>query len=145
MKFALLLLTAALLLSSCAAPVVRRIEKNPQIYGKLSAEDKALVQRGQIREGMGQDAVFLAWGRADRVSAGSRDGKTHERWSYAGYEPVYGTTGGFGYSSGGYRGRHGGTFYEPFFYSEPSVTYLPYEARWVEFTNGRVSAWSSAR
>lgn len=129
----------ALLLASCTSPIVKRIEHNPEIYAALSEPHKAMVARGEISEGMTKQAVFIAWGRPDRGSKGSQNGKAYERWSYSGYEAIHGTSVGFGpsYSGCGY--------YDTGFYYAPTVTYLPYEARRVEFLNSKVKAWSTAR
>lgn len=141
MKIALYLSLSicALLLASCTSPIVKRIEHNPQIYAALSEQHKAMVSKGEIAEGMSKPAVFIAWGRPDHGTMRSQNGKTYERWSYSGYEVVQGTSMGFdmGYSGCGY--------YEPGFYYGPTVTYLPYEARRVEFLNSKVSSWSTAR
>ena len=139
----------ALLLASCTSTVARRIEKNPEVFNALSDRQKALVQRGRIDEGMGKDAVWLAWGSANRIATGSHEGRTYERWSYTGYEPVFGTTIGFGVG-GGYWGRAApfigdGCFADSYYYQEPTLSYVPYEARRVEFTAGRVSAWMAGR
>ncbi|MEY4484926.1 MAG: hypothetical protein RL693_2378, partial [Verrucomicrobiota bacterium] len=126
----------ALLLVSCTSPIVKRIEHNPQIYAALSDQHKSMVSRGEISEGMTKQAVFIAWGRPDRGSKGSQNGKAYERWSYSGYEAVQGTSMGVGMGYWGYG------YYEPGFYYAPTVTYLPYEARRVEFLNNKVTAWS---
>jgi hypothetical protein len=142
---------AALLLASCAAPLQRRIEKNPQIYNGLSDHQKSLVQQGKVEEGMTKEAVFLSWGKADRVSSGQKQGKAYDRWIYTGYTannalPRYGMGYGFGYGGHGYfRGRGSYVYADPFFYSAPVIDYVPYEAARVEFTNGKVSAWSVAK
>jgi hypothetical protein len=140
-----LLAATALLMASCTSAIVKRIERNPDIYNSLSPHQKALVQEGRIEEGMTKKAVFLAWGKPDRAAQGSRSGKAYEKWSYAGYDPVYTTS--LSYRAG-YRGYHphgrGFHHYEPFFY-EPMMTYVPYEARRVEFLNGIVTAWSRSR
>ena len=95
---------------------------------------------------MGKDAVFLAWGRADRVSSGTHEGKPLERWSYKGYEAVHGGYFGFGIG-GGFAGPRpylgGGYGYDTFY--QPTVNYVPYEARRVDFTNGRVIGWVVAQ
>ncbi len=140
----LLATTAVLLLASCTSPIVKRIERNPEIYNKLSERQKALVSRGEIEEGMSKPAVFIAWGRPDRVFKGSRNGRTMEQWSYVAYDAV--PTGypgiGFGYGIG-YGGCHGrgGYYYDPFYYYQPMISYVPYEGAKVEFTNARVTAW----
>ncbi len=136
----LFFLLSILLLTSCGSTVARRIEKHPEFYNKLSESQKALVQRGQIEEGMGKDAVWLSWGEPFRVSNGAKVGKSYELWSYAGYEPVYNTSIGFAYSHG-----WGGRCDPALYYAEPSINYVPYEARRVEFLNDRVSAWTTTR
>ncbi len=140
MKFSLpFLLAACLMLASCVSPTQRRIEKNPDLYNALNEHQKELVQHGAIEEGMSKEAVFLAWGKPDRGSRGSKLGKAYERWSYAGYEPAYMSPYGpaYGWASGPW-------VYDPYFYPGPPVTMVPYEARWVEFLNNRVSGWSRA-
>jgi hypothetical protein len=141
----LLLAAAALFMVSCTSAIVKRIERNPEIYNSLSSQHKALVQQGRVEEGMTKQAVFLSWGKPDRAARGSKSGKTYERWSYAGYDPVYTTSlsyraGYWGYHPHG-RGYYG---YDPFYY-EPIMTYVPYEARRVEFLNGIVTSWSRSR
>jgi len=133
----------ALLMVSCTSPIVKRIERNPDIYAALSARHKDLVQQGRIEEGMTKKAVFLAWGRPDRAAKGSKSGREYEKWSYAGYEPTYTTGFGFGTSFGGH-GHCGGLYDSSFFY-EPMMTYVPYEAAHAEFLNGIVTAWSASR
>ena len=134
----------ALLLVSCTSPIQRRIEKNPQIYSGLNEHQKALVQQGTIEEGMSKEAVFLSWGRPDRVASGTKQGKAYERWSYTGYDSVPTMSVGFGMGYGGYRGRHGYVYADPIYYGGPAFDYVPYEAARVEFLNKKVSAWSIA-
>ena len=142
MKSLTVLLTAAasLLLASCASPVAKRIERNPDIYNKLSERHKSLVARGEVEEGMSKQAVFIAWGRPDRAFKGSRNGRPMEQWSYLAYDSVSGGFVGGGYGYGGWYGRHG-SYYDPFFVYQPMISYVPYERAKVEFTNAKVSAW----
>jgi hypothetical protein len=140
---ALLFASIALFMVSCTSPIVKRIERNPDIYAALSPHHKDLVQQGRVEEGMTKKAVFLAWGKPDRAAKGSKNGREYEKWSYAGYEPTYTTGLGFGTSFGGY-GHCGGLYDSSFFY-EPMMTYVPYEAARVEFLNGIVTAWSASR
>ncbi|OAI57003.1 hypothetical protein AYO49_00355 [Verrucomicrobiaceae bacterium SCGC AG-212-N21] len=139
----LLLAGVALLMVSCTSPIVKRIERNPDIYNALSTRHKELVAQGKVEEGMSKKAVFLAWGRPDRAAQGSKGGKAYERWSYAGYDPVYSVGYGPGAWGGGW-GYRSGYYYTPFYY-EPMMTYVPYEAAKVEFLNGTVTAWAKSR
>ncbi len=136
----LFLCATVLLLTSCGSTVARRIEKHPEIYNKLSENHKALVQHGQLVEGMSKDAVRLSWGDPSRISNGSKLGTSYEQWSYAAYDPVYNTGVGLGYAHGG-----GGRYDSAYYYAQPFVNYVPYEARRVEFLNDHVSAWTATR
>src|SRR5690349_18069045 len=156
----LALSAGALVLAGCSTTETR-INEHPEIFQSLSANDQALVSRGQIRTGMSQDAVWLAWGNADQRVAGAMRGQRTETWiytttaayPYGGYGYGYG---GFGYPYGPYWGGFGGVgvfhahgghrfvffgnpFYDPFFYSYiPTVTY-PYKI--VTFANGRAESF----
>lgn len=147
LPFALLSAAALALLASCTSPIVKRIERNPEIYNSLSTRHKELVQQGRVEEGMSKQAVFIAWGRPDRASKGSKSGKSYEKWSYTGYDAAYTRGWGYGGYPGGYWGRGYGRscYYDHAFFYEPMTTYVPYEAARVEFLSGRVSAWSTSR
>jgi hypothetical protein len=86
--------TSALILAGCSTPQ-SRISDHPDIYQGLSSRDQALVNHGQIRSGMSQNAVWLAWGSPDRKIIGNMQGHPTESWiyiSYAAYPyyPCYG-------------------------------------------------------
>jgi hypothetical protein len=143
---------SALIITSCET-TENRISKHPEIYQGLSANDQALVSHGQIRPGMSQNAVWLAWGGPDRKITGNMRGQATETWIYVHYEtapyPYYGPGWGYGYGFGGgvaivHRRHHGRAFvffgdpfYDPFFYSYiPASVSVPYKT--VTFVNGRV-------
>jgi hypothetical protein len=145
---------SALMVTSCSTTETR-ISGHPEIYQTLSRSDQAFVSQGQIRAGMSQNAVWLAWGSPDRKIVGNMRGHTTETWIYVNYTtypyPYYGPGYGYGYSFGltsvGFVGRHhhggrsfvffGDPFYDPFFYSyiPPSI---PYPYKTATFSNGRV-------
>jgi hypothetical protein len=148
----LVLSASAIVLTSCSTPETR-ISNHPEIFQTLSPRDQELAKAGKIREGMSQDAVWLAWGIPDQKATGVAHGKSVETWIYNEYyyanSPYPYPYGPFGY--GGYYGgnvifhRHGGhrfaiigdPFYDPFYYS-----YIPprvaYPSKTVTFSNGRV-------
>lgn len=155
------LCASALFLTSCET-TESRISEHPDVFSSLSARDQALVRQGQIRSGMPQNAVWLAWGAPAQKAVGEMRGRPTETWIYVNYQPAYGYgypygPYGYGYGPGpwGYGGfgggvavvhrHHGGRsfvffgdpFYDPFYYSyiPPSIP-VPY--RTVTFTNGRV-------
>src|SRR5881392_4216946 len=131
----LALLAGVLALAGCSTTETR-INEHPEIFQSLSANDQALVSRGQIRTGMSRDAVYLAWGSADQRMAGAMRRQQTETWVYtttASY-PYGGYGPGWGYPygpwcwgrgfSGAIHSRHGhnfvffgSPFYDPFYYS----------------------------
>jgi hypothetical protein len=140
-------------LNSCANRTAgeRRSQKHPELYAKLPESDKALIARGEIGEGMSQDAVFLSWGRPDRVRTGSKNGRKTETWAYFGSSPVarpsiqvgvgrsrsfhsrFGVHPTFGYGTG--VGWNYGT----------DIDFARHVEREVEFVNDRVVAWERVR
>jgi hypothetical protein len=149
----LALSASALFFTGCATPD-QRITDHPEIFQRLSPRDQELVKVGKIREGMGQDAVYLAWGTPDQKATGVARGHAVETWiyndyyySHSSYPYPYGPYGYGGYFGGGRiafhrHGAHrfaiiGDPFYDPFFYS-----YIPprvaYPSKTVTFQGGRV-------
>lgn len=140
----------AALAASCA-PVTpdARISANLSRYEPLPAAHKRLVREGRIDKGMSPDAVFLAWGRADREYEGGTDGRPTLRWDYFGSQPVYTGGGWSGYYDYGYGpgwGRYGRyPAYGYGFSVGPQIDYIPYRRATVEFRNNRVVSWERAR
>lgn len=157
------LAASAMILAGCST-TESRISEHPEIYQSLSPNDQALVSRGEIRSGMSQNAVWIAWGSPDQKLMGNMRGKTTETWIYlAGttmpyaypYGPyLHGYGGGYGYGYGyvgvaaGHYHHHGGRgflfygdpFFDPFFYSMiPPTVYYPYKT--VTFSHGRVMSF----
>ncbi len=146
MRFLLTVVSfATLLLVSCATnPIDRRIQRYPGMFNTLSDSDKTKVVQGQVSEGMSTDAVFLAWGRPNRVMSGSQSGKSRERWLYFGSEPVTSVSVGFG--SYGPHHHHGfGYGYGGAWDMGTMVDYMPVIDRQAEFVNGRVVSWEWRR
>jgi hypothetical protein len=143
---------SALILSGCSTTETR-ISEHPEIFQQLSPRDQDLVSQGKIREGMAENAVWLAWGTPDQKASGVARGKSVETWIYneytyasARYPYPYGPYGYGGYFGGigGFHHHHGhrfaiigDPFYDPFYYS-----YIPprvsYPSKTVTFVNHRV-------
>jgi len=137
-----------------------RISDHPDMFNTLSARDQELVRQGQIRTGMPQNGVWLAWGSPEQKSVGEMRGRPTETWIYVtyttapyGYGYPYGPYGypygGFGFGTVGFVQTHhhgrsfvffGDPFYDPFYYSyiPPSIP-VPYKT--VTFSNGRVMSF----
>jgi hypothetical protein len=144
----------AFLFSGCST-TESRISEHPELYGSLSTRDQELVARGQIRSGMPESAVWLAWGSPEQKTVGMIRGSNTETWIYLNYSyPYYGY--GYGYPYGGFyggfygrgiiRAHHGHRyviFGDPFF--DPFYSYIPprveYPYKTVTFVNGRVVAF----
>ncbi|MBC8126768.1 MAG: hypothetical protein H8M99_06445 [Gloeobacteraceae cyanobacterium ES-bin-144] len=144
MKKLLVAISAGFLLVSCVPSTPQaRIQKYPEKYQALGEKTKALVQQGQIAQGMSADAVYLAWGDPDRIFQGYKDGKSTDRWDYASSRPVYvsGFYGAYGYRPYGPYGRYSYLGYG----MGPEVAYIPYRVASVWFVNNRLDGWERAR
>ena len=148
----LCLSASALVLSGCSTTETR-ISDHPEIFQTLSPRDQELVKAGKIREGMSQNAVWVAWGSPDQKATGVARGNPVETWIYneytyanAPYPYPYGPFGYGGYYGGrvAFRSHYnrrfiivGDPFFDPFFYSFNRPT-VAYPAKTVTFANGRV-------
>ena len=134
-------------------PAERRVEKNPALFDRLNEMERAAVLRGEVKEGMSRDAVYLAWGSPGRVVSGSREGKEQEKWAYFVAAPVQTTSLSYGahpahpfYSSYGTHPQYGyGNSHGPGWGVDTGVDYLPQIGSSVEFIDGRVIAWEKNR
>jgi len=58
----------AFLVQGCAtSTIVNRRQEKLAAYNALPAAQRELVDHGQIQVGMGQDAVYIAWGPPEQV------------------------------------------------------------------------------
>lgn len=124
-----------------------RIEKDPAKFAALSANHRALVQRGRLASGMPPAAVELAWGTPARRFQGFRDRKASERWDYTASRPVYTNDfySGYGYGVGRPYGRSGrGSYSTLGFGFGPQVEYIPEHVASVWFVGDRVDSWERA-
>lgn len=147
------------LIAGCET-VDTRIQQNAAVYQRLSPQDQELVRQGQIRSGMPQSAVYIAWGAPQNRTVANVHGRPAETWVYTSEHTVYpypyGFGGGYGpgFGLGFYGGggrlytRHGhryyGFGYDPFFDPFFGPAYNPhieYPSRTVSFQNGRVVAF----
>ena len=132
MKSILITLVCGLLLTGCASNKFekRRAEKI-SAYNALSPEFKTLVDQGQIKVGMPEDAVYIAWGPPAEILRSENEQGAITRWLYTGsylQEYRYWT---------GSRGRG-------FPSSRLDYDYIPrdYVSAQVVFSNGVVKSWT---
>ncbi len=83
-RIGMMMIMLALLAAGCASQGIRqRIEQKPQAYASLPAETQAQVQRGEVRPGMAEDAVYMAWGKPGLV-LGNPGPPARVTWIYYG-------------------------------------------------------------
>lgn len=78
-------LLAFALCVGCAtrSTIQSRQQERTAAYAALTPEYRALVDQGQIKSGMSEDAVYLAWGRPAEVLKGESGGNSAVTWLYA--------------------------------------------------------------
>ena len=64
--------------------VAKRKAEKPSIYAALSPENQAAVDQGQIKVGMTEDAVYLAWGKPAQVLKGGDTSGEFTTWLFQG-------------------------------------------------------------
>lgn len=79
------LLIGCLLLAGCATSTVEsRKKERSSAYSALTSEERDLVDKGQVRVGMSQDGVYIAWGQPSQIlQSETKDGLTTV-WLYHG-------------------------------------------------------------
>ncbi len=137
-----LLLTAVLLSSGCAfssatdpKEIARRRAERATAYAALVPDHQALVDQGQIRVGMSEDAVFIAWGKSAQVlRSGDASGEV-TTWLYEG-------TTTDNYLSWNFREitrRDGTTYLDRFMDRDVNIrTYISAE---LTFRDGMLASW----
>lgn len=76
---------AIVVVTGCKSSTVetRRVERSAA-YSSLPADQRELVDKGQIRVGMSQDAVYIAWGKPAQVVASEDKSGRKTQWLYHG-------------------------------------------------------------
>lgn len=137
MKTPLWILLTGLMLAGCATSSIEsRRKERIDAYANLPAEQKSAVDQGQIRVGMGMDAVYIAWGKPAQVIQGESAQGMSLTWLYHGTyleEYRYWT--------------HPGYYYGPGYYGSPRLAYDYYPRGYVsaevKFEGGVVKEWRS--
>lgn len=126
----------AVLFSSCASTPQSRINRNPEAFAGLNADDQALVREGRLRIGMSPEAVALAIGRPHHIDQLVEAGKQpREIWLYTGTRPVYINTWAPPPPCGIY-GRH-------YYGSWPQIAHIPYLRARLDFQGGALVRWEA--
>ena len=114
----ILILAAALAagLVGCSTPEAR-INRNPEIFSRLTPADQETIKKGGVSVGFDQEMVKLALGEPDRVRTRTDASGTSEIWSYTTYESP---DGGFLYRGLYHRYYGWGDPFYPYYLSYPS-------------------------
>ena len=81
--FTCLTMLSLLLLVGCErSHIAARRQANAADYAALTAEDKALVDRGELRQGMSTNAVLIAWGQPTIISTTPTPNGPFVIWEY---------------------------------------------------------------
>lgn len=140
MKKVLLLLVAGALLSGCASTIEDRRKERLAAYAALPGEQQSLVDTGRIKVGMPKDAVYIAWGKPDRVIQGESSQGATESWVYYGSYLAP-------YRYWNYGGYYAPYHYRHYYYHSPmpymDIDWYPeyYVSGEVHFQNDRVAHW----
>jgi hypothetical protein len=115
--------------------IARRRTEKATAYAALPAETQSLVDQGQIRVGMSEDAIYIAWGRAAQVlRSGDASGEV-TTWLYEG-------TTTDDYLSWNYREvtrKDGTTYLDRFLDRDINIrTYISAE---LSFREGKLASW----
>ncbi len=140
LRFALPFLVALLVaaLAGCATSTIesRRTERLAA-YDALPPEQRSLVDQGQVRVGMGADAVYIAWGKPQQVAqAEDKDGMS-EIWVYHGS-----TLDTYNYWTFRERtDRTGRTYLDRVLETDSQIR--SYVSAEITMVNGKVTAWKT--
>jgi hypothetical protein len=95
----LILVAILAFVAGCSSPT-QRAEELGADFQQLKPEIRKAALDGEILEGMGPDAVYVAFGSPDRIRRGVERGVTREYWIYSrlvrepihNYREIYHTT-----------------------------------------------------
>ncbi len=80
--YACILSIVVMILSSGCSTIESRMREKQGAFNALSPEEKQLVQKGVIKTGMNQDAVYIALGTPSRSLAKSVKETVYTSWIY---------------------------------------------------------------
>ena len=123
---------------STEGTIASRRQQRASAYSALSAEDRAAVDQGQVRAGMSEDAVFIAWGPPAQVlRAGNSGGEELVRWLY---ENV--VTDSYHYWNSYPSSKRSGRYWSDRT-AETAYDFRNYVSAEVIFRGGKVDSWQT--
>lgn len=127
----------ALVVTGCLTQqqlIERRIGEKAAFFAALPAESQQRLRAGRLETGDAQDAVWIVYGRPDRIFAKATAAATNEVWSYLTQE--LSPTDEMRPVSHPIRYRRGGWSYDTLWAPQPVLE--RYEYVRIEFAGGRV-------
>ncbi|MHB8519136.1 MAG: hypothetical protein ACYDH9_00130 [Limisphaerales bacterium] len=140
MKQWMLLTLCSLVLAGCATTTVETRKKERQaVYDALPPDLKKCVDNRQVKVGMSDDAVYIAWGQPSEIlHSGDQNGEATTWIYYGSYmqeTPVW----------AGDQGPYGGAPYGLGAYPPQYLTYVYNPRDYVKaelvFVNGKLASW----
>ncbi len=128
---------AALALAGCSTTSTvdtRKVERST-VYAALPAEDRALVDQGQIRVGLVPDAVYIAWGKPAQVLESENSSGRTTTWLYHGNT----TDEYLFWNYREYPRKDGSVYMERFL--DRTYDFRSYVSAELVFKNGRLESW----
>lgn len=139
-----LALACALLFAGCATQrerIGKRIGQKAEFFAALPSEKQQLLREGKVSAGDPSDAVWIVYGKPDRVFKKVTGASTNELWSYIACDPAF--------NDAPHPAMHpltpprGRPFWRPDTFWATDLYYHPYEYLRIEFQNGRVLSLES--
>lgn len=115
--------------------IAKRKAERPTAYAALNTELQSLVDQGQIKVGMSEDAVYLAWGKPAQVLRGGDTQGEYTTWLYHG-------TSTDSYHTWRYREyprKDGSTYLERTL--DTDYAFRDYVSAELHFRNGQLQRW----
>jgi outer membrane protein assembly factor BamE (lipoprotein component of BamABCDE complex) len=117
---------AALWGAGCSTPQTR-IQRNPEVFSRLTSEEQTMVRNGQIGLGFTSEMVRLALGDPDYIDIRTDKTGTSEIWTYTSSE----TMDEMGFYNGWY--HHSPWGWGGPFFPYPLFAGRGYRREWVDF------------
>jgi len=122
---------AVLLLAGCSTPstIAARKQERLAVFNALPPDQQQKIEKGEIKVGMPEEAVYIAWGPPDQILQNETAQGLTKVWVYMGQwmeETRYWTSS---------RASHGGTY--------PQSDYFPrtYASAELVFQDGKLISW----
>ena len=139
-----LALAAALLFTGCATQrelIEKRIGEKAGFFATLPPEKQRQLREGRVEAGDTRDAVWIVYGKPDRVFQKVTGSATNEVWSYISYDASYADSPRPVYHP--VRTSRGRMFWHRDYFWATDVYHDPYEYLRIEFQDGRILSFES--